>query len=70
MEGYENLTDQQRAIFARTHVQHQEAMGLEKSKEYGIQNVKELRWDDEENCLKVYFANGDWWHYTPNGQWY
>lgn len=68
MKGYEKLTEQQQALFNRVHSSHLKAMGTDKRKEYEG-NVKAVKWDKKERCLKVYFTNGDWWHYFTNGTW-
>ncbi len=69
MKGYDKLTDQQKRIFNQTHIRHLESMGTEKRKEYAVQSIKEIKWDKAEKCLKIYFNNGDWYHYSK-GEWY
>lgn len=40
------------------------------SNKYGLKNLKRVKWVGKEQCFHVYYKNGDWWHYTRNGEWY
>lgn len=59
---------EQMELFKRVYTKHISYMGMEKRKQLG--NVENVVWDTEEKCLKVYFENGDWWHYTTSEEWY
>lgn len=65
-----NLTEDQKALFKQIHDKHLACMGTDKRKNYVVSELKNVVWDEEEDCFKVYYKNGDWWHYTLNGEWY
>lgn len=67
---YEKLTPEQRFLFTKTYTKHLASMGTTKRSNYTEKHIKNVIWDEEENCLKVYFNNGDWWHYSTNEEWY
>ncbi|WP_085993596.1 recombinase family protein [Oceanobacillus senegalensis] len=68
-KGYDKLTDLQKRIFNQTHPKHLESMKMDKRKEYDVQNIKKIKWDSREKCIKVYFKNGDWYHYFRDYTW-
>jgi hypothetical protein len=70
ISGYAELEEEQKSLFSSTFDRHLKARGTEKQKEYAAYNLKEIKWDAAENCLKVYYKNGDWWHYDMAGEWY
>ena len=47
-------------------------MGTEKRKNYTAEQIEKVIWNDEEQCLNVYYKNGNWWHYSNqnDGVWY
>lgn len=61
------MTDNQKAIFEAVHEKHLASMGEAERAKYELDRVE---WDEEEGVFKVYYTNGDWWHYTLDGQWY
>ncbi|MDQ0876788.1 D-alanyl-D-alanine dipeptidase [Paenibacillus sp. V4I3] len=67
-KGYRNLTELQQNLFKRAYTMHSNAMGTEK--QHKLDQLKEIKWDMKERCLKVYFKNGDWWHYCLDGTWF
>lgn len=68
--GYSILTHEQKKLLERTHQRHQKIWESEERKaEHSIDQMKEVKWDNKENCLKVYYKTG-WYHYMPNGDWY
>ena len=70
VKGYKKLTEEQKELFERTHQAHLKMMGTEKQKQYSVENLKEIKWDQREKCLKVYWkGDTDWFHYR-NGAWY
>jgi hypothetical protein len=70
INGYAELEEDQKSLFSYTFDRHFKTWGTEKQKEYNPYNLKEIKWDAAENCLKVYYTNGDWWHYDTDGTWY
>lgn len=71
IKGYAKLTEIQKELFERTYETHLVMMGEGMRKKYGREKLKEIKWDKEENCLKVYWkGDTNWFHYTTNGTWY
>lgn len=65
-----DLTAEQRELFKRVYDRHMSTMGTEERRKYVVDEIKEIKWDGKENCLKVYFKNGDWWHYGKDETWW
>lgn len=65
-----HLTDEEFRILAETYAKHNASMGREQRKNYTLSHIVKVERNIEENCLNVYYENGDWWHYTPNRTWY
>jgi hypothetical protein len=63
------LTQEQAEMFLNIHKSHMAAMGSEDQKKYSFAYVQKVIWDEEEDCLKVYYED-IWWHYDRRGQWY
>jgi hypothetical protein len=63
------LTPEQYFLFLSTHVKHLKAMGAQNQKKYSLSKVKNVQWDQQENCIKVYYEDS-WWHYTKDHMWY
>ena len=61
------MTDNQKAIFEAVHQKHLASMGEVERAKYELDRVE---WDEEEGVFKVYYTNGNWWHYTLEGTWY
>jgi hypothetical protein len=55
--------------FMRTHRSHMRAWGTENQKKYSLPNVRDVKYDKREDCLKVYYDD-EWWHYDRRGTWY
>jgi len=55
--------------FIQVHRLHMKAWGTENQKKYSLPNVKDVIYDREEDCLKVYYKDV-WWHYDRRGQWW
>lgn len=55
--------------FMQIHREHMKAWGLEGQKKYSLPNVRDVIYDREEDCLKVYYDD-TWWHYDKRGCWY
>lgn len=68
-EGYHTLTDEQKALFERVHKRHMTAWGRENQRKYARHNIVELKWDEEEKTVNVYYPDV-WWHYDEKGDWY
>lgn len=70
IRGYAKLTKAQKELFEKTYEAHLAMMGEGMRKKYGPEQLKEIKWDREENCLKVYWkGDTDWFHYRIKGMW-
>lgn len=69
IKGFAGLSDEQKQLFDRVYSRHMAAMGTEKRKKYSVDHLKEIKWNETEKCLEVYY-NDDWWHYDTKGDWY
>ncbi|MBY0224118.1 hypothetical protein [Sporosarcina aquimarina] len=65
-----HLPDVLQELFHRVHAKHLKMMGTDERAKHSIENVTRVLWDEEEQCLKVYYKEGDWWHYTASGEFY
>lgn len=65
-----HLTDSEYKLFLDVYQKHIQSMGLEKRKHYTLTNIVKVERNTKENCLNVYYDNGDWWHYSAEGTWY
>lgn len=63
------LTLLQRDLFERTYKSHLATMGIAMREKHSLENIKTVKWDKKESCLKVYFNHGEWFHYYSNGSW-
>lgn len=66
------LTSNQYELFLRTHKKHLAAFweGSAEKEKRTLDKVKRVIWDKKDRCLKVYFLDGEWWHYTVDEKWY
>lgn len=69
MKGYDVLGEYGQKLFDRVHRRHLSAMGTEARKQYERDQVKRIKSNNKEKCLEVYFRNGEWFKYYPNGTW-
>lgn len=65
-----NLSDNECKILLETYARHNSSMGLEQRKNYTLADIVKVERNVHENCLNVYYKNGDWWHYTSSRTWY
>ncbi|MEG7342538.1 hypothetical protein V6E27_28735 [Bacillus cereus] len=63
------LTKEQYELFIKVHERHMQAFGTKNQQKYALINVKDIVWDEDEDCLKVYYED-EWWHYTRELEWY
>lgn len=52
-----DLTQEQYELFIKVHERHMKAFGTDNQKKYSLNNVEHVIWDENENCLKVYYAD-------------
>lgn len=55
--------------FIKIHRAHMRACGTEMQKKYSLPNIRDVIYDHEEDCLKVYYDD-TWWHFDKRGCWY
>lgn len=65
VKGLNKLTPEQKESFFSTHKRHVSGVGNEYKEGWTPISVKPLG-----KNLKVVFKNGEWLHYTPDGNWY
>lgn len=65
-----HLTDKEYQAFLTTYSNHNASIGTKEREAYNMGHVTEVKRNIPENCLNVYFDNGEWLHYTPDGKWY
>lgn len=65
-----HLTDREYEILLEVYANHNSSMGLEERKNYTLSHVVKVERNLKEHCLNVYYENGEWFHYLPNGKWY
>lgn len=65
-----HLNDDEYRLLLETYANHNSSMALEKRKNYTLSDIVKVERNTKENCLNVYYRNGDWWHYTAKGTWY
>jgi hypothetical protein len=63
------LTQEQAELFLNIHKCHMAAMGSENQTKYSLAYVRNVIWDAEDDCLKVYYDD-IWWHYDRRGCWW
>ncbi|BDH62154.1 hypothetical protein MTP04_22840 [Lysinibacillus sp. PLM2] len=64
-----HLTEQEYDRLLKTHASHNRSMGLNEREKYTLENIVKVKRGEKGN-LHVHYDNGDWWHYTPAGNWY
>lgn len=65
VKGFNKLTKEQQELLINTNKRHKAGVGLDYKDGWTPTSVRPLG-----KNLKVTFKNGDWLHYTPNGDWY
>jgi hypothetical protein len=65
VEGYNKLSDDAKKVFERVYKAHNSAQGNDYKEKYIPTSVKEHK-----EYLEVHFKDGEWLHYTANGEWY
>jgi hypothetical protein len=64
----QHLTDHEYKMLLEVYAKHNSSMGLEERKNYTLSDIVKV--ERGNRCLKVYYKNGDWWHYSMEGKWY
>lgn len=65
-----HLNNEEYRILLETYANHNASMSFEKRIEYSASYIIRVERNLKENCLNVYYENGDCWHYTFDGAWY
>jgi len=67
VEGYDELTNEQKDMFDKTYKKHLSSMQRELRLAYTESHVQRI--EGEISVLKVYFDNGDCYIYLPEYKW-
>ncbi|QOY37081.1 hypothetical protein AWH56_005415 [Anaerobacillus isosaccharinicus] len=71
VKGFSKLTLEQKQLFRRVYNSHLKMMGNEARMKYLPEQLKEVKWVQQENCLHVFWkGDTDWFHYDTRGCWY
>ncbi|RSL32638.1 hypothetical protein D7Z54_14400 [Salibacterium salarium] len=70
MKGWEKIGQLGQKVFSATHHKHLASMGASEKKNYALDQVKEVKANNEEKCIDVRFKNGELFKYTPHGTWH
>lgn len=65
-----HLTDKEYMLLLQVYANHNRSMGLKDREKYTLSHIVKVVKNLKENCLEVYFTDGNWWHYSANGSWY
>lgn len=65
-----HLSDGEYILLLTIYADHNSSMGMKERNKYTLTNIVKVESSPEEECIKVYYENGDWWHYNYNGTWY
>jgi len=68
IKGYNTLNNQEREIFEQTYQKHYDVQGSEQKKLFEKEKIKEIKVNDEENCIEVYFEH-EWFKYYSDFTW-
>lgn len=65
-----HLTEREYQQLITTHTKHSKFMDKKTKAKYSLENIKCVeRSSEEPGILEVHWPD-QWWHYTPNNQWY
>lgn len=64
-----HLTDNEYRLLLQVYANHNRSMGRKESANYTLSHIVKIKRNSKENCLEVYYENGDWWKYYDNGTW-
>lgn len=65
-----HLTDDEIKILFMVYYKHNTSIGLKERANYSLSHIVKVERNPKENCLNVYYENGEWFHYCSNGTWY
>lgn len=66
----EHLTDQEYSVLLKVYADHNSSMGFAERVNYTASHISRVESDPENQCLKVFYTDGNWWHYSYSGTWY
>ena len=66
----QHLSQLHAELFHSIHAKHLKALGTDEQSKRSLTNVTRVMWDEEEQCLKVWYSDGEWWHYGADGEFY
>lgn len=65
-----HLSDGEYALLMQVYANHNRSMGFEDRKQHSLSDIGKVVRDTKNQCLNVYYKNGNWWHYAGDGTWY
>lgn len=68
VKGFKNLTKGQQDILITTNARHVAGVGTDEKDGYTPVEVAPM--SPVRNKIKVWFKNGEWLYYLPDGSWY
>lgn len=68
IKGHQKLTDKQKRLFEATYKRHFLSMGESERQKHFIHQIKEVKYNEQENCIEVHFEH-EWYKYYPNKTW-
>lgn len=67
-----NLSSEHYELFKRVHAKQLTTFweGMEAKENRNLDHITTVMWDQEEDCLKVSFDDGETWRFTKNEEWF
>lgn len=65
-----HLSDLEYKLLLQVYADHNSSMGLIERTDHTLSDIVKVTSDLKKKALKVYYRNGNWWHYSINGTWY
>lgn len=63
------LSEDEQKLFEKVYKKHFNALGSGEKEKYKKENIIKIERDVPNNCLNVYFGNGEWFRYYVDGTW-
>lgn len=64
-----HLTDGEYKLLLRVYADHNSSMGPSDRKRHTLSDIEKVVRVTKNQCLHVYYNNGNWWRYYANGTW-
>lgn len=70
VKGFENLTPYQQELLIAINQRHKAGVGMDEKDGYTPVKVYPIAMSPTKDKIKVWFKNGSWLYYLPDGSWY